>query len=148
MKGPTIKILGALIIGLSLSGCFAKSSETVISSAFCVVDKKGVEFTLDQPLQRKFNSGSVRIDLEERWQPLPPWTSIQLADGRMAKVTVVLFSEDGRTFTSAILGSSGRMLNVRFEPEIPKKALINKLRIASDIPLTCKRIVWYDFNAE
>lgn len=132
----------------SLNGCLSKPSETVISSASFMIDSKGVEFKVDQPLKRKFNSASVRMELAQAWQPLPPWTSIQLSDGSLAKVTVALFSEDGKTFMTAILGSAGGMLNARFEPEIPKEAAIKKVKITSDVPLMCKRVVWYDFNAE
>jgi hypothetical protein len=133
---------------LSLNGCFSKHSEIVISSVSFVIDSKGVEFNLEQPLKRKFNSGTVRMELTHAWRPLPPWTSIQLSDGSLAKVKVALLSEDGRTFMSAILGSAGGMLNARFEPEIPKEASIKKVKITSDVSLMCKRMVWYDFNAE
>jgi hypothetical protein len=148
LKRETMAILGALTMFFSLIGCLNKPSETIISSGSFLIDSKGVEFNLDQPLKRKFNSGSVRIELAQGWQPLPPWTSIQLSDGRFAKVAVTLLSEDGKAFTSAILGSAGGMLNARFEPEIPKEASIKKVKITSDVPLMCKRVVWFDFNAE
>lgn len=148
LKKNIIAISGVIMLLCSSSGCFAKPSETLISSISCLIDSKGVEYNLEQPLKRKFNSGSIRIELMQSWEPLPPWNSIKLNDGRLAKVTVALLSEDGRTFISAILGSADGMLNARFDPEIPKEASIKKIKITSDVPLICKRIVWYDFNAE
>jgi hypothetical protein len=130
-----------------LIGCSANPLETVISSTSFVIDDKGVEFKLEKPLKRKFNSASIRIKLAQDWQPLPPWTSIKLNDERLAKIRVSLLSSDGKTFMSNILGSAGGMLDARFEPEIPKEVLLNQIKITSDVPLMCNRVAWYDFNA-
>jgi hypothetical protein len=148
LKRNVIEIIGAMVIVFSLNGCISKPSKTIISSSSVTVDSKGVEFILTQPIKRKFNTASIRMELVQAWQPLPPWTSIQLSDGSLARVTVALFSEDGKTFISTILGNAGGMLNARFEPEIPKDTSIKKVKITSDVPLVCTQVVWYDFNAE
>jgi hypothetical protein len=140
-------IIEGLIVLLTFNGCLCRPSDTVIYSRPFLIDEKGVEFNLEQPLRRQCNSASVLVELAQPWKPSPPWTSIQLGNGRLATVRVALFSEDGQTFISSILGSAGG-LNARFEPEIPKEASITKVRITSDVPLTCNRVVWHDFNAK
>jgi hypothetical protein len=141
-------IFTALLLLLSINGCFSQPSETVISSASFTINSEGVDFKLDPPLKRRYNSGSVQLELIRDWQPVPPWTSIQLDDGRLAKVEVVLFAADGKTFKATIIGWTSGMLNARFEPEIPKKASITKVKITADVPLKCKRVVWSDYNAK
>lgn len=146
MKRNIIRTLIGLTVFFYVVGCFSKPSETVVSSVSCIIDSKGVEFNLPSPLQRKFRSGSVRLELTQNWEPLPPWTFIQLSDGRQANITVTLFSSDGKSFMSKILGSAGGMLDARFDPEIPKDVQITNIRITSNIPLTCTRVEWYDYN--
>jgi hypothetical protein len=58
---------------------------------------------------------------------------------------VILFSEDGKIFIASILGSADNELDARFEPGIPKNVKITKVKIVSDIPFKCRRIVWYQF---
>jgi hypothetical protein len=135
---------------LGCTDCRLGGSDTPIASHACVLDASGVEFTLTQPLKRRFNSGSVLIELAESWTPEPPWTAIRLADGRLAKVSVSLSSDDGRVFSARILGAivgATRGLNARFDPEVPKDASIRVVRISSTIPLHCLRVTWHDFDA-
>jgi hypothetical protein len=87
------------------------------------------------------------MDLVEEWTPLPPYRSIELADGRVATLSLVLLSDDGRTFSAASFGAAGG-LNARFIPEIPKDVQIRAVRASSDVPVHCTRAVWYDFNAK
>ena len=148
MKTCFLVIFTALLLLLSINGCFSQPSKTVISSAFFTIDSKGVEFKLDPPLKRKYNSGSVHLKLVRGWEPLPPWTSIQLDDGRLVKLAVILFTEDGQTFMASIFEWTNGILNARFEPEIPKEASITKVKITADVPLKCKRVVWSDYNAK
>jgi hypothetical protein len=127
-------------------GCYNYPFEIAISSTFCVIDHEGVEFKLNSPIKRRLNSGSVRIMLTQDWQTLPPYTSIQLADNRLAKVKVTLISTDGRKFMSTILGRAGELLNARFVPDIPKDVPINKIMITSDVQLNCTKVVWLEYN--
>ncbi len=129
-------------------GCYYnKVYDTVISDSSFIVDSKGIEFTCDSPLMRKCNSGSVGIEVSDYWKPVPPWTSIELRDGSLSKINVILTSEDGKTFTSNIIGSAGGMIDARFEPEIPKNVMIKVVKVTSEIQLSCRKIVWHDYNA-
>ena len=145
-SGHTSAAWAAVAALLVASTCASTPSETVISDRQFLVDAAGIEFSLAQPFKRRLSSGSVKIELLEDWIPLPPYKSIRLADGPVATLTVSLHSEDGRVFTAASLGAGGG-LNARFIPEIPKDASIHSVRITSDVPVQCRKAVWYEFDA-
>ncbi|MGC2424585.1 MAG: hypothetical protein WA666_09555 [Nitrospirota bacterium] len=165
------KLFLSLMVCVFLTGCF-KPSETIIANTPFIVDKQGVEFHLEKPIKRKNKSGSIKIELGQvgkDWDTLPPYTSIRLYDSsrvassimhhegepdikfyknggdHVARVKVILFSEDGRIFIANILGSADSDLDARFEPEIPKNAEIAKVKIVSNIPFKCNRVMWHQF---
>jgi hypothetical protein len=147
------RTVGSIALGLlGFAGCMGKAPDVSIASHPLVLDASGVEFTLRKPLKRRFNSGSVLIELTEAWEPEPPWTAIRLSDGRLARISVVLGAEDGRVFSARIIGgqfgTGGARVQARFDPEVPKRASIHMVRIASSIPLHCMSVRWQDYDAE
>ncbi len=148
-----LTLLVALTVTLAVFicvGCRRKVVDIPIATQPCVIDTAGVEFTLTQPLKRHFNSASVLIGLADSWEPEPPWTGIRLSDGRLARVSVQLRSDDGRVFSSALLGAVAGdefSLNARFQPEVPRDAAIRVISISSTIPLRCLKVTWHDLAA-
>jgi hypothetical protein len=135
-----------LLITFSLFiGCNKEVFDTVIFDRPFVIENGRIEFQSN--LYRKCNTASVRIELGNDFTVEPPWIFVQLVDGRKFRISVVLVSEDGNMFKSKIIGRAGGMVDVRFEPQIPKKIAIKKVIVTSDVPLSCKRIIWHDFNA-
>ncbi len=140
----------AVVAVLGAADCTRGASDTPIASHALVLDASGVEFSLAQPLKRRFNSGSVLIELAESWTPEPPWAARRLSDGRLAKLSVSLRSDDGRVFSAGTFGAiagATRGLNARFDPQVPKDAAIQVVRISSTVPLHCLRVTWHDFDA-
>lgn len=125
-----------------------KVNDVIISDSHFIINSSVKEFACKPYLQRKKNSASIRLKLLKEWRPTPPWDIIVLNNDIQVKITVILYSKNGAKFKSKILGSANDMLDIRFEPEIPKTSLIKKIHITSSIPLSCNKLIWHDYNAK
>ena len=145
MRNKLVTITCLLITFFIFIGCTKKAFDTVIFNRSFVIENGKFEFRTN--LYRKCNTASVRIELDNDFNVGPPWNFIQLDDGRKSKILVVLVSEDGNMFRSKIIGRAVGMVDIRFAPQIPKKIAIKRVIVTSDVLLSCKRIIWHDFNA-
>lgn len=129
-------------------GCHKRVGDTPIQKTPFAVDRRGVTFRCDPPLKRYNNTATVRIGLKGNWTAEPPWDAVEFADGRRVQLEVILTSVAGENYTSAILGRAGGMLDVRFNPPIPKEAEISQVQVFSDAMVQCTEAVWHDYQAK
>lgn len=127
------------------SGC-CKGEDVVINDSPIIIGNKWAEFQNSSFFSRRCNSASIRIELSQEWEPVPPWDRILMNDGRRITPNVHLVSDTGKIFAAKIFGIAGGMLGARFEPEIPKNISIEFVKIQFDKPMLCKRIVWHDYD--
>jgi len=102
----------------------------------------------DPPLARTHRSASLFLDLTNDWRPEAPWDHIVVEDLGNVSLTAILVTSSGREITSAILGSAGKYLNIRFDPELPKDEQIRLIRLDSSDPLDVRRIIWHNFDSK
>ncbi len=147
-KRITYLVFGLFLFCCLQTGCYRTVIDTPIHRSPFILDEKGISFNCNPPLQRCFNSASVRIAIVGDWTPEPPWTAIVFADGRRVKLKVKLTTADSRVYDSTILGRAGDMLDVRFDPPVPKNEEITKVQIISDAVVECTEVAWHDFHTK
>lgn len=143
-----VVVLIVLICCFVIIGCSECTKETVIYKTSFVIDTEGVTFLCEPPLKRYCNNATLRIGIKGDWAPEPPWTTLVFANNKRVRLKAVLTSNNGDAFISKIIGRAGGRLDIRFNPQIPKSACIENVRLISDTPIHCTDIFWYDFNAK
>jgi hypothetical protein len=118
-------------------------------------------FTLDQtdeiipispPMHRRHRNLSIHINILESWTAMPPYNQIEMADGRVATVRVMLVADSGETYKASIYTRTGgrgrgRMCrDARLDAIVPSSAAIVDVRLSSDVSIRCSDVAWYAFN--
>jgi len=148
--GSMRAMLAAVFLVCVLSSCADSVDDVVLVSTPITVTQEALEIDFDTPIHRTRKSGSLLVTLDVDWHPEPPWQYVTLADGTRITVSFTLVTDTGEEHTSSILGGSygeaGALLNVRYDPEIPRSESIVSLRVSASQPLILKSIVWHNFN--
>lgn len=137
-----------LLCCLLQTGCYKKVIDTPIHKSPFIVDQKGITFQCSPTLKRRCNTAGVRIAIVGDWTSEPPWTAIEFSNGKRVKLKVRLTAVDNDIYESTILGRAGGMLDVRFDPPVPKNVGIKQVQITADASVECTEVIWHDFHAK
>jgi len=142
--------LGIFLFIFLLIGCNSKGEDIILFDDKIVIEEK-MEIDCNPFLKRKYRSASIMIKIEKDFEAVHPYKFIKLEDAQNVKIDVVLVSKKGKKFNSNIIGmavggQSGKMIDVRFDPQIPSDVLIKEIQIFVDNKITVKKILWHDYN--
>ena len=134
-----------------ISGCFLRKPEDIViyDKTFQLSPKKFL-IKLDHPIARTHSSASVFLAIQEYWTAESPWTGIKLQNGENINVVVTLLTAEGNKYNSRIIGAAigtkGKSLQAKFEPEIPKKEKIISVHLSASGNITCTKVSWHNFD--
>ena len=98
-------------------------------------------------LRRHKSRASLRLQIEEKWQPISPWNDIQLSDLGMAGLKIEAVTEDGNVIVPSTVGFAGGLINIRFDPQLSSDNGIVRILVKADHDLTLQKILWVNWDA-
>ena len=147
----TTCIAGGIALPLLLASCSSKAEDTVILDRETVLDSSGVMLSCEPPLLKHRRDSEILLDVDGKWAVAPPWKELRFANGPNVTLEIVAVGTGGQTFRSSVIGGAygadGPRVCITFAPQIPRGIHIKELHISSSHPITCRRIVWREFDA-
>ena len=135
------------LILLILTACGSASPEDqIVKDEIFVIGQELTEIDCVPSLIRTHKDGSIFIFIAEEWEPVHPYKNIKLKNGTLVSLDIELLDKHGKIFTPSSIGSAGGYIRADFNPEIPKQARIQTIRLKSSSKITVKKIVWHNFN--
>lgn len=106
-----------------------------------------IEITPDKPLKPTRDVQMITIALEPPFQGEFEAKAIRTPDGSLVQPQVQLVDQNGNTFELNYGGFRGRMaMDFSNFDKLPKDREYKTVRIRSDKPINCKKILWSCYN--
>jgi hypothetical protein len=141
-----------LVVGLGCAvlGC-SPSVDSVQLAGATVIDDAGIVLRPSVPLTRTRTRADLHIEVDEAWDPVPPFTGgYRDKNGEVVVLRVVLVGNSGGEYSARVYGTSsgsgGRWLSIRFDPRVLGSEPITALRLHGNRPITAQRIVWDNWD--
>jgi hypothetical protein len=133
-------------MGSAVVGCSGNVNDVTIATGDFLIGPEGVKFDIEPPLLRTKNALSIRLRIDEEWEPEPPWEKLLMKDGRRVTVTARLIAVDGSQYDSSQVGRADGV-NLRFLVPPPIGKPIVAVIVTADSPIRCRAVNWHDYNS-
>jgi hypothetical protein len=109
-----------------------------------------LEIVPQSPLRVERQRQMIALDLDKSIQTEREGSGLVLPDGSIVRPQVQLVSKDGKIYElnrpSFFLSNTGEILAYFSRADLPNDQSYIKVRIRSDRPVRCNRILWRNYN--
>ncbi len=149
-KGGVARFIGGVFLLLpmvmAICGYLWWNSDATIEIAndFTVDGQK--DFPLKQPIGRTHTWMGLILETTNDLAAAPSWNTAMTPEGMHVAIVGILVDVNGTEYRSSTIVQGHNGLELRFVP-LPKwRVPIKKVILATDHPVSVKRLVWEEFN--